>query len=668
MCVPATMNLFNFDISLTYLTLIIVLTSGQEYGGISLLGETLFEENSNINTANCVLSLSTKYFVDKTKLRGSIVIINFNSYASIIQKTILETIFQGSKYSVMTKDSNFPHRNASHFPEKAKNYLMILEDMRELDANIQQLNKLPTWNPHAKAIIYIQFRDGLFDEEDIIKSIINELRKHKLLRSIVFLDFPETREMKAYTWEPYTETNCANICEEVKLLDICKDNVIEEISKMTHIEKIFNLKLCPLNVFTVVSEPYVMPPTRKKTNSSYSDEYEFDLGIEINLLKMIADTTNMTLVIRFSNATEDLGEIYPNKTVSGIFELLTSGEVDSVIGNIETDEVMRKVFDSSCSYMQDDVTWCVPKAGNSLTWSNLITIFTTSTWVTTFAAILVVACLFHWLKYKENPRETKWPTESILMTVGMVLGWGALFKPKSTAFRFLLFSWLLFSLNINTTYQSFLRSFLIHPKFAKQISTVDEIMHSDFSVKGKNYILKHFEGENVKDLNAFMQKRFKICQNFEECINEVRTHKKIIVAGSRMQAKYQDLQLGKGLAAVFCLDDTEIIYKYGVVILFRKWYPFLLKFNRIIRSITENGLIWKWNNDVNTHPLVSEQNDMVPLGMKHILGAFIFLCIGYCSCFVVCGLEHIIFFLNKPKKRLVKKKYSMEQQIHVEQW
>lgn len=644
------MNLLYIKIFLTHLTLIIVIVSCQEYDGVSLLGKKLFGENSNTYTANCVLGLSTKYFVDEKKLRGSIVIINFDSYASTIQKTILETIFQGSKYSVMTKDSKFRHRNASHFPEKAKNYLMILEHMIELDANIQQLNKLPTWNPHAKAIVYIQFREE-FDKDDLVKSIINEFRKHKLLRSIVFVDFPETKEVKAYTWEPYSVTNCANTCEEVKLLDICKDNFIEQISEMIDIEEIPNLSLCPLNVFTVVSEPYVMPPTRKKTTSSYSDEYEFDLGIEINLLKMIADTSNMTLVIRFTNTTEDLGEIYPNKTVTGIFQLLNSGEVDSIIGNIETNEVMRKVFDSSCSYMQDDIAWCVPKAGNSLTWSNLVTIFTTSTWVTTLAAILVVASIFHWFKYKENSRETKWPTESILMTIGMVLGWGVLFKPKSTAFRLLLFSWLLFSLNINTTYQSFLRSFLIHPKSSKQISTVDEIMLTDFSVKGKDDILKHFNEENVKGLNAFVLKRFKICEKFEECINEVRSNKNIIVAGSRMQAKYQDLQIGKGSAMVFCLDDTETIYKYGVVILFRKWYPFLLRFNRIIRSVTENGLIWKWNNEVNTHPPVSEQNDMVPLGMKHVMGAFIFLSIGYCSCFVVCSLELLVYFLNKPKKK-----------------
>lgn len=607
----------------------------------------------NLNVANCVLKLSAKYLVSKKALSGSIVIINIDSYNSTTQMTLLKTIHKGYKYSIMVKDSAYVHRNASHFPEKAKNYMMILEKKEDLLRNINQLNKLPTWNPHAKAVVFIRYEPE-FDLDILIKELIDTLREYKLLETIVFVHFPETDEVISYSWKPYSETNCGGKCDKIYKLDLCRNNRVIQINPtIDMIPAEFNR--CPLKVFVVVSEPYVLPPNYKINNSIYKDEYNFNLGIEINLIKIIAEFTNMTVIFRMSDIPEDWGYIDKYGNVSGIYSKLKSEEVDVIIGDLEVDPIKRKYFDASHTYMQDFYTWCVPKAGTAPTWSNLITIFKLSTWMTTFAFVIIVSLMFHWLKRREYPKLTRWPTRSILMTVGMILGWGGLFNPKSLAFRLLLFSWLIFSININTSYQSFLRSFLIHPKYEKQIETQEKIVEAQFGTGGKLSIRSRFEGSDK--VSKYIYDHYEICPSFKEYIRRVGIDKNFAVAIPYSQSLYYSQRLQKGTPLVYCFPEENMIYKYGIVILTKKWFPILNKFNYIIRSVSENGLIWKWKNEVYLQKLSANTNDIVPLSMTHMLGAFLLILISYLICFVVFVFEHLChrlsIFYRKNKKQIV---------------
>lgn len=603
----------------------------------------------NKYVAKCVLKLSAKYFVSKKAMSGSIVIININSYNSKSQKILLKTIHKGMKYSVMVKDSAYKHKNASHFPEKAQNYMMLLEDKDELLKNINQLRKLPTWNPHAKTAVYIALKPD-HNLDSLVKEIIDTLRDFKLLQTIVFIDFPQNEEVKSYTWKPYSVTNCGGKCDQFYTLDICKSDQLIEVHRISDLIP-QNMHSCPLKVYSVISEPYVLPPKRKIENTQYDDEYEFKYGIEINILKIIAEFSNLSLIIRMSNESEDWGYLLDNGTATSLYAKLRSEEVDVIVGDLEVNHHIRKWFDSSHTYIQDYYTWCVPKAGPASTWSNLITIFKLSTWITTFAAILLIGTILHWFKRQENPKYTKWPTRSILMTVGMVLGWGALFNPKGTAFRILLLSWLLFSININTSYQSFLRSFLIHPKYEKQIGSQAEIVRAAFDVGGKESTKYHFQ-EDTDPISKYLYSHYQVCESFKDFLTRVGIEKDFAVAAPRRQAIYHAQRVGKGEALVYCFPEKDMIYKYSIAILARKWFPILNRFNGIIRSVTENGLIWKWNSEVYLDTIsLSDTNEIVPLGMTHMLGAFLMILISHSICFTVFICEIIFFSIHKRFKK-----------------
>lgn len=598
-------------------------------------------------TAECVLKLSAKYFVEKKALSGSIVIININSYTSTTQGLLLQTIHSGIKYSIMVKDSFYPHANASHFPEKAKNYMLILEEKSELERNILQLNKLPTWNPLAKAIVFYQLKYNETAEETAI-DFINELRDYKLFKTIVFIYDEYNDVVISYTWRPYSDTNCGGKCEYVYILDRCTNNTIYEFEKQ-HDMFPSDMKGCPLVAYAVIAEPYVMPAVRKLTNTSYDDAYEFQKGGEINLVKIISQFTNMTLITRTSEVQENWGVVYRNGTATGAFEVLRNETADFVIGNVEVTRVLRKWFHPTVNYLQDEMTICLPKAQQAPTWDNLVIIFQWSTWVATFLSLVIMGLVFHFFYYREHSNATKWPTNSLLMTFSMLLGWGATFEPKSPTFRILIFAWLCFSINMGISYESFLRSFLMHPRFEKQISSEADLIQSGIPLGGREIYRSYFETNNA---SSFYLYRKYNSTTFSEGIRRAALQRNFAVVSSRRQAVYQDQKLGKGAPLIYCFPESDNMYKYGVAILTRRWFPMLERFNNIIRSVTENGLIDKWMNELLIHTVSSEEaSTIVPLSIQNLLGAFMFIGFMY-ACSIVIFLGEVVLGIIEKRRRV----------------
>lgn len=602
--------------------------------------------------AECVLRLSAKYFVEKKALSGSIVIININSYSSTTQQLLLQTIHGGIKYSVMVKDSFYRHANASHFPEKAKNYMLILTEKSELKRNILQLNKLPTWNPLAKAIVFY----GLQNNEtgpQIAMDFINELRTYKLFKTIVLI-YDASQEVIAYTWMPYSDTNCGGSCDSVYILDKCKENQLTEIETQ---KEMFpgNLLGCPLMVYAVLAEPYVMPPLQKINDETYNDLYLFNRGGEVNLVKIISQFTNMSLKMRLSKKAENWGEVNTDGSASGAMEILRNDSVDLVIGNIEVTRLIRKWFDPSVSYTQDEMTWCIRKAGQASTYDNLVIIFQWSTWVATLVTLIVMGLVFHYFYYKENKTKvTKWPTNSLLMTLSMLLGWGAQFEPKSAAFRTLLFAWLYFSILMSISYEALLRTFLMYPRFEKQITSESDLIQSGVPFGGREVYKSYFETNNAS--SYYLYRNYN-STTFAEGIRRAALDNFAVVS-SRRQAAYLDQKLGKGAPLIFCFPESNNLYKYGVVLLARKWFPMLEKFNIIIRSVSENGLIEKWIAEEFIHRTAADAaSEVVPLGYQHLLGAFMFIGFMYAVSVLVFFGELCCGFIEKRKRNSLRVVY-----------
>lgn len=203
---------------------------------VTLYGEEEIYTDITATTTPCILKLSEKYFVSKVKTQGSLVIVNIKPDASFFQRNILNALNENEKHdlAVMIKDARVKHWNASHVTEKAKNYLMLLNDKSELKANIKQLHALPTWNPLAQVVIFFLREMEPEELEEQTISVILELFESYVLNVNVMSQRINTSLIQSYTWFPYEKTHCAENLTRLHLIDECEYVVDEDQQTEPH--------------------------------------------------------------------------------------------------------------------------------------------------------------------------------------------------------------------------------------------------------------------------------------------------------------------------------------------------------------------------------------------------------------------------------------------------
>lgn len=123
----------------------------------------------------CLLSLAEKYFSSQEKSGGSLVIVNLLPSSSHFQSRVLGSFNEDNDHKVllaqkklffyktinfiqlgiMVKDALKKHGNASHVTERAKNYMLLLENgPEEIAPTLEMWKRLPTWNPLATTLIF----------------------------------------------------------------------------------------------------------------------------------------------------------------------------------------------------------------------------------------------------------------------------------------------------------------------------------------------------------------------------------------------------------------------------------------------------------------------------------------------------------------------------------
>lgn len=152
-----------------------------------------------------------------------------------------------------------------------------------------------------------------------------------------------------------------------------------------------------------------------------------------------------------------------------------------------------------------------------------------------------------------------------------------------------------------------------------------------------------------------MDRHHKICENLDECLLDVTRNRSKAVAISREHAKNTRLPITDD--DFYCFPPTDNIFVYSVVIIAKKDFHLLSKFNELIRIISESGLSSKWHKDsekVNGYDTEDTEenktsnhhkNIQIKLKIVHVEGAF-FLCgIGLSAALFSFIVEQITFYV-----------------------
>jgi hypothetical protein len=208
--------------------------------------------------------------------------------------------------------------------------------------------------------------------------------------------------------------------------------------------------------------------------------------------------------------------------------------------------------------------------------------------------------------------------------------------------------WVIYSLAVNTIFQTFVSSFLVDPGLQKQINTVDGILQA-----GIGYgVYRTFLGL-LPDLPK--HQRDVIFNHTDGCAKIVVCAKKVAKEGNYatvlagITAEYlntYETQDDTGAGLLYIVNEMKLWTNFQVFLL-PVGSPFLSAFNRILRVAQEAGLVSHFWEDTLTASTIKSGSirihtlldDYRVFTLAYLQGAFYLLILGYCFAFCMLSGE-----------------------------
>ncbi|XP_039445899.1 uncharacterized protein LOC120425434 [Culex pipiens pallens] len=679
-------------------TLLLVLAvTLADFGHGAIYPEDDTQENL-LTVVPCVKRLCEKYFKSERAMKGSLAIINIKPDTSAFQLNILKSFNDDPRHEmgVMVKDGRKKHWNASHVTEKAKNYLLLISVSSELDAPINQLRRLPTWNPLAQVVVLFtsEMTPLVFQIE--VRNALQKLFENSVLNVNVMVQRYNTSVLEVWTWFPYENGGCADNILNIRLMDECEyvevsmENAADKMDEKSEfiapeleysnvtaansslevfieqaeqagdsfaetvwlfrekhyfsdygpkIPKDYNY--CPLMISTPIWEPFVV-----------GNETSIEKGLEVLMIEVITARMKLTPVYRFIDPLRAAATITADNS-TGFYADLIQRRTDLMIGGLYENPISRRLLSSSIPYFQDDLTWCVPTARHAPKWLNVFIIFNVWIWLVAIIIIFVAAAIIYCLNHVEHryPENYTW---MLLQSLAFSLSVYAHYWPQRFSIRFFLVGYMIYGLHWSAAYHSFLISVLTRPRFEPQISTVEAAMANKFQFAGPENTLVHFDKPD--SVSRFITSVYQVCPDRDDCLARLHSERNLAVAMSRAHS-HNSKSIGE--AEIFCFDRKDNIQTYSVGMMVKKDFHLLPKINDLIRRISESGLLGKWQVESDKIRVDEDLEDgggddgghgdgQIVLKVEHIEGAFILGAIGL-GLSTVAFIGEIVYFNFKNR-------------------
>lgn len=358
-------------------------------------------------------------------------------------------------------------------------------------------------------------------------------------------------------------------------------------------------------------------------------------GIEIRLMKTVAERTNFTVYFR---------RIKYDVTGHGYFGAQW----------LYTDQLLNS--DATWTHFTGAVTWFVPRERAIPRWQSLIKIFNPSFWILVFLSYVLGSLIF-WVLGNIHPveKETASFRNIILVfmnTLGMMVSESVSKKPKHIRSQIFFFIWFLHSMKINNAYQSSLIGFLTNPGHLPSINDLDNLLESGVALGIQNGMEKYFSDAS-DPRNERILKSYVVCNDnkIDLCLKRMAYEGDLAVAGGRVgleflaHTKYR--KDGKPLYVPF----KDNIKQGHMVIYLRKGSILLERINSIVLRLRNAGIIDKWVNDIRRKfgkhfDNVLLEDEYCVLTLAHLEGAFYLLLLGMLFSITVWFLEFIHYFFR----------------------
>lgn len=589
----------------------------------------------------CVLSAAKEFQGDTLTISLSIKDYkNYTNSSTVTDRILLKALNDKQNWSIFIFKLDKPHEN-TYFYKRSDNYIIQTRDPDEFLSIITYLKPFRNWNPHANFIVVTSTIAK--DPNTFAALIVETLWRNRVLNAIIMI--PQTEYSNAITihsWFPFSGKNCANsFVRETNIVNECHNGIFLDPAALFPNKVPRNMHNCTVKVRAVIWPPFIIQP---KLVTDRND-VNFTKGIEILILKTIANVANFTIVYSLSDKEQDWGYLGRNRSSTGMMRSILDEEVDIGIGALAPMLNRHQYFDTSVPYLFDSTTWCIPHSSPLPKWKSLLIVFQSTTWILLFTSYFFITFAMKLLSLnnqKQTPTYYKSVTSTLLVNFAILLGLTVKTLPKPTKIRLLLILWVLVSLNLNSAYQSSLISVLTQPNYEKQIEEFDELIQKyNIGLVPPTFKFLGNYGRESLDKRSWV-----LCDNVKRCLDRTAYDKDLIIGLPRMYMVYvsKTYVSKRGEALVYWSKDNIVSYPIEMIMV--KGFYLLKRINQLVDKILEAGLISKWTNDFlkfKRKKDFSEEDDLddgdVILTVKHLEGAFIILLYGL-------GLASFVFVLE----------------------
>lgn len=134
---------------------------------------------------------------------------------------------------------------------------------------------------------------------------------------------------------------------------------------------------------------------------------------------------------------------------------------------------------------------------------------------------------------------------------------------------------------------------------------------------------------------------FEICENMDNCLNQLNFNSKLAVAVSYEYVRRNRLF---PTSNVYCFEKYEIIHSFAWKFLVSKNFSHLNQFNRFLQAASMNGLVKKWQSDNRNQPKNKQPDKMLgDLTLAHLHGTQIIWFFLKAAALTIFFLERFIY-------------------------
>lgn len=248
------------------------------------------------------------------------------------------------------------------------------------------------------------------------------------------------------------------------IIGTCLNSTIDPVAFAPFPNKIPNdLNGCLIRVGAVESPPFVI----KNENSS---SLSLASGIEVNLIKTLAEAANFEVQLSMSHITQQ------DNTSSGLLEELAERNIEIAIGTISPTIEEHRRFDFSVQYVEYSSAWVVPSDEILPSWISILLVFQPVVY-----PVVIFLLIFLWYStsrvvkfcasnFRSEFECYKNRSTFFLILVGMLLANEPPHFPRTKFLKSILLMWTLFCFYWNSAFSATLMSVITNTIFEGGVS------------------------------------------------------------------------------------------------------------------------------------------------------------------------------------------------------